>query len=251
MSLYSNSISIIANPISQVVTRGEIVRFSVSASNTIDSCQWYSADSSTGVGTIISGATSPIYTVTATEQLDGKYYYCVVRRGSNTATSTRALLTVKLLDVYDIYVAIGGAVQTVFVRTNPKETTIESVSIGDSSIATITDTGEITGVSLGNTTCTITGSNGVSNTFTIYVIEDDLVAVFENLAIALREYRDISYHIYPNQMVEVLLSGNLLSRNYSTLDTLFSDLAAAIRSLSGKSEALNPHEFYKEILSLI
>ena len=64
--------------------------------------QWYKADSITGEGEAISGATSSSYTTPRlTEQDDGKYYYVVATQkygtpneGTTTAISNRALLTI-------------------------------------------------------------------------------------------------------------------------------------------------------------
>ena len=59
--------------------------------------QWYknNRNSTTG-GTKITGAESASYTVKATSDLNGKYFYCVVKNGICTTTTNAAKLTVKI-----------------------------------------------------------------------------------------------------------------------------------------------------------
>lgn len=248
---YSNSISVTRHPISQSVQLSELVTFSVGASNTIDSCQWYVATSATGAGTAIAGATLPNLTLTVTRDMDNTYYYCIVRRGGNSSTSNRALLTVMTVDVFDIYVTVDSSANMFFVRANPPTTTIVSATVENPNIATVTSEGVITGVSVGTTTCTLTGSNGVSSRFTITVLPANniLVAILMNTAIALREYKSLSHSIYPNQMANIL-RGNVSSKPYTTLDELFTDIADAIRELESSTGKILPSSFYHRILAL-
>ena len=248
---YSNSIAVNLHPISQSVLINETVTLTVGATNTIDSCQWYIADSATGAGTAISGATSPTYRFVASSALDGKYYYCIVRRGGNSATSSRALITVRSLTVYDIYVLVGDNLQIVPVFSAvPSTTTIVSASVANTAVATVTNTGLITGKSLGSTRCTVTGSNGVTAEFTITVVNDPLVVVFMNTAIAIRHYRNLSHSIYPNQMANTI-KGSSSSSSYGTLEELFTDIANAIRSIDRTTSPISPHDFYQRILAFL
>lgn len=250
---YSNSISVTRHPISQSALVGDTVTFSVGASNTIDSCQWYIADSSTGVGTAITGATTPTLSVLVTRELDNMYYYCIVRRGGNTSTSNRALLTVMSVDAFDIYTNVGSTTNLFFVRANPPTTEIVSAVVSDPSIATVSNSGEITGVSIGTTDCVVTGSNGASAEFHITVLNDTpadkLVSILSNIAIAIREYRGVSYNIYPNQMAN-LLKGTLESKAYSTIEELFTDIAESVREIDGSTESISPDNLYYRIFSL-
>lgn len=250
-SNYSNSISVTRHPISQSVQLNETVTFSVGASNTIDSCQWYVSDTPTGVGTVIPGATTPNYSFVVNRSMDNKYYYCIVRRGGNSATSSRALLTVMTVDAFDIYVAVGSSSNMFFVRANPSTTTIVSAVVSDESVAKVTSSGVITGVSLGSTICTVTGSNGAKAQFTITVLpaSDILVVIFRNTAIAIREYKKISNSIYPNQMASYL-RGDGSSIPYSTLADLLLDIADSIRALDNSTGHILPSSFYHRILSL-
>ena len=57
--------------------------------------QWYRSDSnSTEAGTKIENATDKSYKVKATEELDGKYYYCEVTNNNQTITTNAAKLTI-------------------------------------------------------------------------------------------------------------------------------------------------------------
>lgn len=251
-SNYSNSISVTRQPISQSVLVNEMVTLSVGASNTIDSCQWYIADSATGSGTPITGATSPTYSFNAVSNLDGKYYYCIVRRGGNSATSSRALLTVMSINAFDICVPVNIATRMFFVRANPPTTTITSVVVDDESVATATNNGVVTGVSLGTTTCRVTGSNGATATFNIKVLPEDqeIVVDLTNIATAIREYQGVSYSIYPNQMANVLRNRERISTTYYTLQEMFTDIADAIREVDGTTATIDLSDMYYRILSL-
>ena len=251
-SNYSNSISILAHPISQSVTTNETVTFTVRASNNIDSCQWYIANSPTDSGTAIPGATSPTYSFRADMGVDGMYYYCIVRRGANSATTTRAILTVRSLTAYDIYLPVNvtDAAHMLFINANPPSTTITSISIADPTIVSATSDGYLTGLKIGRTTCTVTGSNNVTATFTITVIEDRYSAILTNIAIAIRYYRGVQCSIYPNQMANMIRNGSRTSKLYTSDTDLFTDIANAIREKNGKTNTMKPVDFYYAILEL-
>lgn len=249
-SNYSNSISVTSHPISQTVRVGETVTFSVAASNTIDSCQWYYADSPTSAGTAITGATSPTYSFTALEMLDSRYYYCVVKRGGNSSTSSRALLTIMTLRTFDVCLAVGDEFQIMLIRPNPSTTTIDSVTSSDPNVASVTNSGLITAKSPGRVVFTIVGSNGVTSVSEVVVIMDPLVAVLTNLGIATRAYTGLNSPVHLNQIPNAI-RGITQRASYSTLEDLFTDLADAIRSVGGTTEAIKPVDFYNNILSLI
>ena len=85
------------SPISITVNDGETAVFSVGVNRGNPSnytCQWFYADSLTGYGISISGATSESYTVTGNNENNGRYYYCQVSNGQYIETTTRAQLTV-------------------------------------------------------------------------------------------------------------------------------------------------------------
>lgn len=248
---YSNAIAITLNPVSQSVRENETVTFSVRASNRIDSCQWYYSTTAQGTAILIPGATSPSYTFVANSSLNNRYYFCIVRRGGNSSTSSRALLTVNTLTTKDLCIAVGTEFQVVLVGANPPTTTISSIQVADESVATVTSAGLITGVAIGQTNCTVVGSNGVTTVFKIIVLEDPLVAVLMNCAIAIRAYRNITYTIPPNMMANMIRGTNTPSYNYDSLTELFQDIAAAIREKDGTTEEIAPVEFYTRILKLI
>ena len=54
--------------------------------------QWYVANSATGAGSKITGATSSSYSVTPTKNITGEYYYCIISNGQYNVTSDRAKL---------------------------------------------------------------------------------------------------------------------------------------------------------------
>lgn len=88
----------VSKPADQAVKTGSSATFAVNTSGGSGSgatCQWYYAASPTGAGTLIPGATSFIYTLPKTDSsLNGRYYYCIVKDGPNSVTSSRAKLTV-------------------------------------------------------------------------------------------------------------------------------------------------------------
>lgn len=92
---YSNTVSVATHPSNANRKAGTSVTFTATFSGTVDSYQWYVATSSTAAGTAISGATAASYTISSVAVTDNdKYYYCVAKRSSNTATTNRALLQV-------------------------------------------------------------------------------------------------------------------------------------------------------------
>ncbi|MCM1235129.1 MAG: InlB B-repeat-containing protein [Ruminococcus flavefaciens] len=88
---------------------GDSASFSVSVSggnpNTY-SYQWYYAASPTGAKTLINGAASSKYSVTASSALHGRYYYCQVRNGNIYTYSSGSRLYVRYVVKYD---ANGGS----------------------------------------------------------------------------------------------------------------------------------------------
>ena len=92
----SQTLTITTNPSAQSADVGAAVTMSVTASGGSEtySYQWYKASDSTSVGTAVSGATSQSNTFTASSTDNGCYYYCKVTSGSETAESSRAILTV-------------------------------------------------------------------------------------------------------------------------------------------------------------
>lgn len=90
----------VSAPDSQAVKTGTGVSFRVEATGgyTPDyEYQWYWADSEDGAGTKIKDATLPEYALAASEvtkELNGRYYYCVVKSQEEEAASGRAKLTV-------------------------------------------------------------------------------------------------------------------------------------------------------------
>ena len=105
----------VTNPSAKSIKEGYTTSFSVTASGGNPSSytyQWYSASSTSGSGTKISGATSRIYSITGSQSNNGKYYYCQVSNGQYTVTSGRARLTVyyppTISNPYSTTVGNGG-----------------------------------------------------------------------------------------------------------------------------------------------
>ncbi|MGN0163113.1 MAG: InlB B-repeat-containing protein, partial [Candidatus Ornithomonoglobus sp.] len=99
-------ITVTLNPTDRTVISGSKAYFEVAAAGggTL-SYQWYSSESSDGAGTAIEGADKNIYTVTASSENSGKYFYCVISNNTTKAESRRALLTTQYKISYD---ANGG-----------------------------------------------------------------------------------------------------------------------------------------------
>lgn len=81
--------TIVLSPVSQTVTSGVSVTFTCTASgNPAPTYQWRKG------GLLISGATSPSYTIVTTQILDAGIYDCVVSNNQGSATSAGATLAV-------------------------------------------------------------------------------------------------------------------------------------------------------------
>ena len=98
LTIIDSEIVITDQPNSLSVNEGVSGSFSVTATGSNLTYQWYVNDSnSTTGGTAISGATAATYTIAAenmTGALNGKYYYVILVNSGYTQTSTTALLTV-------------------------------------------------------------------------------------------------------------------------------------------------------------
>ena len=247
-SNYSNTISISGQPVSQIITYGNNVTFTVTFSKTPSSYQWYVSTVSSGGGTAISGATSSSYSFTPKLSDNGKYYYCVASLG-NTVTSNSAQLTIKYIDSCNISTCIGESVN-IYSYLLPESSIINSYNLEDVSIATISENSLI-GNKTGNTTLTLTSSNGLNKTIEISVFENKLESVLYNIAQAIKKYNNLDQTLYPNQFYNSLKSKNISSKNYNTLEDLFTDLSAAIKEIGGISTPLKPEEFFYKILENI
>ncbi|MDI9867018.1 hypothetical protein QM480_21945 [Flectobacillus sp. DC10W] len=84
-------VSIGTNPATQTVCEGTAVTFSVTASGDITGYQWYKN------GTILTGATSSTYGITAQTSMNGDKYTVVVKGLCGDVTSTEATLNVNTL----------------------------------------------------------------------------------------------------------------------------------------------------------
>lgn len=247
-SNYSNTISISGQPVSQIITYGNKVTFTVTFSKTPSSYQWYVSTISSGGGTAISGATSSSYSFTPKLSDNGKYYYCVASLG-NTVTSNSAQLTIKYIDSCNISTCIGGSVN-IYSYLLPNSSIINSYTLENTSIATISENNLI-GNKVGKTTLTIISSNGLSKTIEINVFENKLESVLYNIAQAIKKYNNLNQTLYPNQFYNSLKSKNISSKNYNTLENLFTDLSAAIKEIKNISTPLKPEEFFYKILESI
>lgn len=88
---------ITTNPISQSISSGSNVTFTVNASGTSLTYQWKKN------GVSIGGATNSVYTITGAVTGDAGDYSCVVTNGCGTATSTSATLTVAAASITGSY----------------------------------------------------------------------------------------------------------------------------------------------------
>lgn len=247
-SNYVNTGSIITSPSNITVNAGTRASFSVAISGTPTSYQWYEATSATGAGTRISGATTATYSFIASIDKNGKYYYCTITFPGNTVTSGRAKLSVRDLQVYDMYLSTDMSLSEPASSFPANTQIVYSILSGNS--VEISQAGLVTPKGLGITQirATLSGSPTLSKDFSVYVIENKLEAIFYNTAIAIRGIKKISNKLYPNEMAETLRNGEVAKKSYSTLNELFLDIANAIRTIKGISQTMQPEDFYNIIL---
>lgn len=247
-SNYVNTGSIITSPSDITINAGTRASFSVTFSGTPTSYQWYEATSAAGAGTSITGATKSTYSFIASIDKNGKYYYCKITFPGNTVTSRRAKLSVRDLQVYDMYLSTGMSLSEPASNFPANTQIVYSVLSGNS--VGISQAGLITPKGLGTTQirATLSGSPTLSKDFSVYVIENKLEAIFYNTAIAIRGIKKISNKLYPNEMAETLRNGEVAKKSYSTLNELFLDIANAIRTTKGISQTMQPEDFYNIIL---
>lgn len=247
-SNYVNTGSITTNPSDITINAGTRASFSVAISGTPTSYQWYEATSVNGAGTSITGATKATYSFIASIDKNGKYYYCKITFPGNTVTSRRAKLSVRDLQVYDMYLSTDMSLSEP-ASSFPTNTQIVYSILSGNSVG-ISQAGLVTPKSLGTTQirATLNGSPALSKDFSVYVIENKLEAIFYNTAIAIRGIKKISNKLYPNEMAETLRNGEVAKKSYGTLNELFLDIANAIRTIKGISQTMQPEDFYNIIL---
>lgn len=247
-SNYVNTGSIITNPSDITINAGTRASFSVAISGTPTSYQWYEATGVVGTGTPITGATKSTYSFIASIDKNGKYYYCKITFPGNTVTSRRAKLSVRDLQVYDMYLSTDMSLSEPASNFPANTQIVYSILSGNS--VEISSAGVVTPKSLGITQirATLSGSPTLSKDFSVYVIENKLEAIFYNTAIAIRGIKKISNKLYPNEMAETLRNGEVVKKSYSTLNELFVDIANAIRTIKGISQTMQPEDFYNSIL---
>lgn len=248
-SNYSNTTSITTNPSSQSVVLGDKATFTVVFSNSsvITKYQWYVASSDIAPGTEVIDATTASYSFTPAVTDDAKYYYCVATAPGGTVTSGRAMLTVKSLITYDIAVGVGKTIDFV-TKMTPSTSTISNIISANTSIVTVTSNA-IVGESEGQTTCTLTSSNGVSKTVNVYVYANELEAILKNIAIATRAKQNKTNTVTGYQMANFLENNNFNTKTYSSLEEFFTDIARIIKVDS--TSKYYPKDFYQNILNKI
>ena len=250
---YANQINVNSSPSAQTINEGNIATFtfSVSTGSSVGSkkYQWYYSTTATGSGTAISGATSATYKITGSATNHGRYYYCVFSSSAGNRTSSRALLTVNIYRAYDIYVAVGSTMQIPTASNNTTKS-ITACSIKNSSLASITTDGVVTGNIIGSTTVTVT-IGGTNKTINVYVVENKLEALFATLAIVIRAKNKNSTNYYPNQLLNGFVNNTTTSKIYTSLEALLSDLANNIRTKTSSTATLRPYQFAKKIAETI
>lgn len=247
-SNYVNTGSIITNPSDITINAGTRASFSVAISGTPTSYQWYETTGVVGTGTPITGATKSTYSFIASIDKNGKYYYCKITFPRNTVTSRRAKLSVRDLQVYDMYLSTDMSLSEPASNFPANTQIVYSILSGNS--VEISQAGVVTPKSLGITQirATLSGSPTLSKDFSVYVIENKLEAIFYNTAIAIRGIKKISNKLYPNEMAETLRNGEVAKKSYGTLNELFLDIANAVRTIKGISQTMQPEDFYNIIL---
>lgn len=174
----------------QTVEEGQNVTFKVSITKDGDPSeyiyQWYknSANNTIG-GTKIAGAESASYTVKATSDLNGKYFYCVVKNGICTTTTNAAKLTVeevqpvlvKNIKLSQKDLTLNNAVKStkLIATIEPEDATEKGLKWKSSNekVAKVDQNGVVTAVANGTAQITVeaTDGSGVSTTITCKVIE--------------------------------------------------------------------------------
>ena len=155
---------------------GGTAKFSVNVSGGNPSTytyQWYK--SSGGTNTEISGATSSSYSLTATVDLNGTGYYCVVNNGQFSVTSSTGKLTsAKLTGGETKYIKVGNSITLSPTKSGGAGTINWTTSDSTNAKLSTTSGNSVTvtaGNTAGNYTVKATDSvTGASTTYTIKVV---------------------------------------------------------------------------------
>ncbi len=165
--------TITTHPTSQTVTEGNPATFSVTASDA-QTYQWQQSTDNGSSWADINGAASASYTTAATTtDMNGNQYRCMVKSTSGVGViSQTATLTVQAkpasvpvtgvnLNKTSLSLTVGGT-DTLTATVQPDNATNKNVtwSTSNASIATVDANGEVTAVSAGTATITVTTADG-------------------------------------------------------------------------------------------
>lgn len=206
VTVYYNTVTVVEDPKSVIINEGESARFTYSISSgqnvSNKSHQWYYLKGSGGTPVKITGATNYYYDVVGNADNDGNYYYCIFSSSQGTMCSSKARLTVNMVKPYDVWVAVGQKCQVPFsINGNiDLQSLYHSAQITDTSIAAMSESGVVTGLSVGVTSVTMHLSNK-TYTFTIHVVDHPLDALFQTTAEVLRDKNDTADLYAPSEFV--------------------------------------------------
>lgn len=209
VTVYYNTVTVVEDPKSVIINEGESARFTYSISSgqnvSNKSHQWYYLKGSGGTPVKITGATNYYYDVVGNADNDGNYYYCIFSSSQGTMCSSKARLTVNMVKPYDVWVAVGQKCQVPFSTNGHVDSRLlcSSLQIADTSIATISESGIVIGLSIGVTSATMRLHNKIYP-FTIHVVDSPLDALFQTTAEVLRDKNDTADLYTPSEFVAEL-----------------------------------------------
>ena len=179
-----NAPAITAQPESQTVTAGNTATFTVVASGDSISYQWQQSDDNGQSWTNISGATGSTYTAEATStDMSGTQYRCVVSNSAGSVTSSAATLTVTqpvtgvTLDKNTLELYTGDTASLI-ATVQPDNATNQNVtwSSDNTNVATV-ESGNVTAVSAGTATITVTTEDGQKTATCKVTVTDKTYAI--------------------------------------------------------------------------
>ena len=153
-----------------VCINGITTSLSVTGTGTNNTYQWYknTTASNTG-GTLISGATNSVYMPSNT-LVGTTYYYCVISNtcSSPIASNVSGAITVNPTPVISGLTSVGAGESISLTTTTTAATSNPWIS-SNSAVATVSNTGVVSGLTTGSTTITFTNNTGCTTTTLITV----------------------------------------------------------------------------------
>lgn len=240
--------TITSQPSGVNIDEGGSATFSITASGYNVTYQWQYKSPNGDWSNITGSTTSNLVYNNLDLTYDEYKYRCVVSTSGGSVTSNEAILTINSIRAYSVGVSLDWSTNILNAVT-PSSAVVSSFQIDSTNIADVATDGTIIGKSVGETTCVVATSTGLTKTVNVRVFDDKMNAVFYNIAVAIRAHTGIIEEMIPARM-DNALNGIAGNKSYDDLGQIFSDIASSVRAIKDISGTILPEELHKKLLGI-